>query len=262
MPTTKDLLVIRENALNRHRDWKQRSQTADLIIQGKWSTVWADLKVTESDPTVENVYLEALEDKAASAGAIPPFVDVAPTRGTRLDRAETDAQKRRRAFVSLMFDSDFDANQVEWIMDWLMHGAMFGMPWSLPEDTSHPFLIHLDPRFVYPVSHDSKGVLSSALSIRSRSVADLKADYPDNPALQRIIGRWQDIGNAEVLNRDVEELWYYDKEVWGVALVDAHRDQMGAFRYISPLSIAPAGGVNTEWLIPPPPAQTRPLPNR
>ena len=56
----KDLIVIRENAMNRHRDWKQRSQTADLIIQNKWSTVWADLKVTESDPTIENVYLEAL----------------------------------------------------------------------------------------------------------------------------------------------------------------------------------------------------------
>ena len=251
MPTTRELLVIRENALNRHRDWKLRSQTADLIIQGKWSTVWADLKVTEGDPTVENVYLEALEDKAASAGAIAPVLDVAPTRGTRNDKAETDAQKRRRAFVSFVADSDLEANQVEWIMDWLMHGAMFGMPWSLPEDPAHPFLIHLDPRFVYPVSHDSRGVLSSALSIRSRTVADLRADYPDNPALSRIIGRWQEMGNPQTLNRDVEELWYYDKEVWGVALVDASKDQMGAFRYVSPLSIAPQGGVMTEWLIPP-----------
>ncbi|MFH2073332.1 MAG: hypothetical protein ABIJ75_10830 [Actinomycetota bacterium] len=253
MPSTRDLLVIRENALNRHRDWKQRSLTADLIIQNRWATVWPDLKVTEGDPTIENLYLEALEDKAASAAANSPYVGVAPTRGTRNDRAETDAQKRRRAFVSLMFDSGFDEKQIEWVMDWLMHGAMFGQPWSLPEDPEHPFLIRHDPRFTYPVSHDSHGRLASALSIRSRTVADLRADYPDNERIGMILGSWMERGSPEMLNRDVEELWYYDKEQWGVALVDAHKDQMGSFRYVAPDSVAPQGGVQMEWLIPPHP---------
>jgi len=250
MPTTKDLLVIRENAMNRHRDWKQRSLTADLIIQNRWTTVWPDLKVTEADPTIENLYLEALEDKAASAAAVAPYVDVAPTRGTRDDRAETNAQKRRRAFVSLMFDSGFDEKQVEWVMDWLMHGAMFGQPWSLPEDPEHPFLIRMDPRFVYPVSHDSRGVLSSALVIRGRTVADLKADYPDSERLPEILGAWAARGKAEMLDRDVEELWYYDKEQWGVALVDATQDRMGSFRYVAPGGRPQNGGVFAEWLIP------------
>ena len=60
-----DLVEARREAINSHQAWKQRSLTSDLIIQQKWSTVWPDLTAGLEAPTVENIYLEAQEDKAA-----------------------------------------------------------------------------------------------------------------------------------------------------------------------------------------------------
>jgi len=62
-----ELRSLREEALFDHRDWKRRSWTSDLIARNEWSTVWDDLSTEASEALVENVYVEALEDKAASA---------------------------------------------------------------------------------------------------------------------------------------------------------------------------------------------------
>ena len=256
MPTIPELMTIRSNAMKRHLGWKQRSLTTDLILQNKWNTVWADMKVEEADPTIENVYSEAMEDKAGSAASSFPFIDVAATRGTRDDRAERVAQQRRRAFVSFTLDSNFDVNQTAWVMDWLKEGAMYSMPWSLPDDPVRPFSVRHDPRFVYPVSHDARNRLSSCIIVRNRTVGDLLSDYPDGEyngaRLRRILGQWQD-GDPRKLDRDIEELWYYDDNVWAVAIVNASaRDRMGQFRYVSPMQVQMDGGA-AEYLIEPHP---------
>jgi len=247
MPTINELVHIRTDALNRHRQWKQRSLTSDLIVQGRWQAIWPDLTVEENEPTVENIYIEALEDKAAAAGAGIPFVDVAPTRGTREDRAERVAQQRRRAFISFMRDSDLYGEQVQWYMDWLQHGAMFGMPWTLPDEPWYPFAIRLDPRFVYPIAHDSRGRLSAALFIRNRTAADIASDFPNNETVNRRIPKWREE------NLDLEEIWYLDKNEWGVAISTAGTDGMGSFRYVSPTQKEPSLNPSAEWIIEPHP---------
>ena len=257
MPTERDLLKLRESGINRHREWKARSLTSDWIVQNKWRTLWPDLVVEETDPTIENVYAEALEDKAGSAGSIPPFVDVAPTRGTKEDRAEREAQLRRRAFVSFMADSDIAGKQAKWVMDWLQHGAMFGMPWSLPDEPEYPFGIRLDPRFVYPLAHNSRGRLSKALVIRNRTVADVIADYPDNPDVRRVISGWG-LDTSREQEHTVEELWYADDTEWGVALVLSSNLRVGSF-YVSP-EIAPSSSIRAEWIIAPHPHKMRACP--
>jgi hypothetical protein len=90
-----DIRTMREWGLFAHRDWKRRSWTSDLIARGEWSTVWDDLTQESSQALVENVYVEALEDKSASAATLIPQIIVAPALGTRKDRAETVAQTKR-----------------------------------------------------------------------------------------------------------------------------------------------------------------------
>lgn len=256
MPTERDLLTLREGALQRHREWKQRSLTSDLIVQNRWRTLWPDLMVEETDPAVENVYAEALEDKAGSGGASAPFVDVAPTRGTQADRAEREAQLRRRAYVSLIGDSDLPGKQPVWIMDWLQHGVMYGMPWSLPDEPEYPFAIRLDPRFVYPLAHNSRGRLSKTLVIRNRTIADVHADYPDNPRVKEVLGKWRLLERPQEQN--VEEIWFVDDTTWGVALVLAQSLRVGSF-YVAP-EIAPNTSAQAEWIIPPHPHRLKRCP--
>lgn len=72
------LAELREWATLHHRDWKRRSWTTDLIARNEWSVVWDDLTVAQEEPLVENIFLEALEDKAAQAASLMPRILVSP----------------------------------------------------------------------------------------------------------------------------------------------------------------------------------------
>ena len=95
-----ELREARDWAVNIHRPWKQNLTSNDLVAGGKWNTVWDDLTVDVMDPQVENLYLEALTDKAAAARAIEPLIFVGPTTGTRKDQGEKNAERKRKVFRS------------------------------------------------------------------------------------------------------------------------------------------------------------------
>lgn len=229
----RELMETRGWAVDVHRNWKSRSYANELIATNQWTATLSDFKLVNSDPHVENLYLEALEDKAAQAGSIFPFVDAPPVRGTRLDRAEREAQRRRRAHISFFQDSDIMLRQVAFYLDWLMHGCAVGMPWATSRDPRYPFIVSLDPKDFFPVAHDSKGELTAGLVMKVRRVADLEREYGrDHEALQVLRARWKD--NRTNAPRFVEEVWYADEGQWAIALTEGIQQQGGTFRYIAP----------------------------
>lgn len=248
-PDNKRLLEARAWALDKHRGWKQRSRVSDLMIQGRWNVIWDDTTVSEHDPMVENIYIESLEDKVGSAAAITPWVDSPPRRGTQKDRAELSAQKRRRAFVTLMQDSMIGDKQFSWYFDWWQHGAMYGLPWKdWPSDSQYPYAVRMDPRFAYPLTHNSNDELTSIFFLKYRRVADLEAEYGRNhPGLIDLRGF------ASRKQREpemVEEIWWFDQTHWAVGLVATMDRQVEFFRYVNPETPDP-NAVFSEWLVPP-----------
>lgn len=240
-----NLLALRDYAFNRHRGWKLRSQQSDLILRGEWATTWPDLSLSYKDPLVENVYAEALYDKAASAASVSPQVEVAPTRGTREDDAEKVAQKRRRAFRTFMLTAtDY---QVQWAMDWLQHGAMYAMPWSDQGD-SYPYAVRFDPRWAFPLAHNARGDLTSVFFLRYRPFLEIVRDYgEDNPAIQRLRVEREAARRGEPPH--VEEIWYVDQTHWGMAVVATETPTPDMYRYVDPLK-QPTGGTMAEWVVP------------
>jgi len=245
----KDLLDLRQYGFRAHHGWKVRLRTADHITRGQWWREWPDDTMDRHEPLVENVYNEALYDKAATAGGIKPSVEVAPVRGTRSDRGETSAQKRRRAFNSFLRDSNIEDKQVAWVMDWLQAGTMVGMPWKdWRHGSSHPYIIRIDPRHHYPLSHDSRDLLTSAFNLRYRKVFELRRDYGiDNEALRNLSG-WAKMKNFDEPHT-VEEIFYADDKMWGLAVVATERPTPDMFRYVDPLHQS-TGAPFVDWLVP------------
>ena len=99
--TLDELRQAREIAVHTHRRWKARINLSDNIAAGDWEIAWPDDAVEPSDPLVENIYSEALEDKVYTAGVVLPRLFVQPAAGTRSDRGERNAQKRRRAIMAM-----------------------------------------------------------------------------------------------------------------------------------------------------------------
>ena len=248
-----ELRSLREEALFDHRDWKRRSWTSDLIARNEWSTVWDDLSTEASEALVENVYVEALEDKAASAASLMPQIIVAPSPGTRSDRAEMAAQRKRRVFLSYGFRSNLNQLMVRWYLDWYQHGAAYALPWCDWHSSPRlPYFIRLDPRQAYPLAHDSKGNLTSVLFCRLRSWADLREEYgEDHPAIISILnGR----GRRHLRPPEqMEEIWYFDNTSWAVAVYDDELpDFAGQYRFVSPIrNRVLSQGTQAEWLMPP-----------
>jgi hypothetical protein len=241
---------MREWSFRRHQEWKQRLRRSDLLAQGKWTTLWPDLTISEDEALVENVYIEALEDKAASAASTSPFVEVAPTRGTRKDQAERNAQQRRRAFVSFMRESDLFGKQVAWAYDWLQAGVMVGMPWlDWRTNSKQPYIVRFDPRHYYPISHDSRGNVTSAMVVKYRRLTDLEHDYGVKAEALANYRQWADRNDS---NDDIiEEIWYADENVWGLALVANSQPMPSFFRYVNPLHSATTEGPFMDWIIEP-----------
>jgi hypothetical protein len=251
--TIDDLRAIREEALFLHRDWKRRSWTSDLIARNEWSTLWDDLTTEASEALVENIYTEALEDKAASAATLIPQVIVAPSPGTRSDRAEMTAQRKRRAFLSYAYRSNLAQLMVRWYLDWYQHGAAYGLPWcDFNATPRYPYYMRLDPRQAYPMAHDSKGNLTAVLFSRVRRWEDLRQEYgTEHPTINRIEGARASRHVPPPVQ--VEEIWYFDTEHWAVAAYDDDIPEFaGQFRYVTPIRQQRLRtGPQADWLIPP-----------
>lgn len=247
---------IREDAVRFWRPWKQRSLTLDSILSDDWKTVWDDLTVEDSEPLVENIALEALEDKAAQAATgVMPNILVPARRGTRQDKAEKNAERRRRVATSYWDRSGVrDRLMLKAYLDWWGHGAMYFMPWHTQAAQSVDrlaYFMRVNPRQVYPLSHDPTGRLTAAVITRVRNYADLTAEYGhDHPALLEIMA------HRIKLNRDpsaqVEETWYMDESQICVMVTDRSIPMQAVpYRTIAPINLWGVKDSMSAWLMEP-----------
>jgi len=255
-----ELATLRDEAVKEHRSWKRRILTLDSIAADEWQTVWDDLTVEYGEPLVENIALQALEDKAAAAASVRPRVRVAPTRGTAKDRAEKVAAKRRRVFKSYWDRSFMETMPLRLALDWMGTGTFYLMPWcdfyhkdgSLREPSERfPFQIRVDPRQAYPLGHNLQGRLTEILFTRMRRFTDIQNEYGyTHPALMRLRERFDRVAHSNQKLNMVEETWWYDEDDWAVA-VTARVENTGfdAWRYVAPTT----GDRNRidEWLVAP-----------
>jgi hypothetical protein len=249
---------VRQDALFVHRDWKASIRLADGVASDKWEVIWPDGVAEGSEPLVENLYSQALEDKLASAGATMPNLYVPAARGTRKDAAEKNAALRRRVFTAYWEHSRLRRDLKQWYGDWFHAGAVYPLAWipwkradgsaTLPAER-HPYIMRLDPRTVFPLGHNAQGDLTSALVLRQRRVADIQADWPNHPAINRILATRKIKGMGDP--RFLEEIWYFDTKEWGLAIGDSMLPpQAQGYEWTSGDMGGP-GGMLTEWLVEP-----------
>jgi len=230
--------------------------TNDTIARGEWTTIWDDAAAEISDPLVENIYIEALEDKAMAAGTVNPVIVVPPTPGTRLDRAERNSEKKRLVHLSYMERSDFDRLHTNWYYDWFHHGAAYSATWfskfdkfgrELEPSEVFPWYMRLDPRQAFPLSHNNQHTLTSIIFRRMRTFEALRQEYGEgHPALQSLTS-FRSQGQRKPED-PVEELWYFDTADWGVAFADAGSTMhpFGRTKFGVPED-PPHGGIFMEW---------------
>jgi hypothetical protein len=234
----------------RHSEWKNRSVVTDLVASNKWAAIWDDLS-DEPDPLVENTLLEALEDKAASAASVEPRLLVAPSSGTKLDRGEMQAAKKRKVFRSYMQRSNLETNRELWNLDWFQHGARFALPWvDWRADPRFPYFVRQDPRTAFPLAHDTRDNLTAIFFSKQRRIIDIRNEWGyAHPAILELQSRRHQSRLAP--DDPVEEIWYFDSQNWGVALVDgALRQTGGNFRYTDPRAIVGQNRKHAIWLAP------------
>lgn len=224
---------------------------SDKIANDKWEIIWPDQGVESSDPLVENVYSQALEDKTNAAGAITPNLFTIPTRGTRKDRGERNAALRKRIMLSYWDRSRVRKNLKRFYRDWFHTGAAYGLPWldwSAPSASRLPFFMLVDPRVVFPLGYNSARVLTEVLVMRQRRVADLAADWgEDHPTLSSLISDHETRGDrAEFF----EEIWYMDGSGWAVAIGDSMLPPhwQGVPWVPDNVATAQPGGMVIDWL--------------
>lgn len=223
-----DLAQLRDEAVAQHRGWKRRSLTLDAIAADEWQTVWDDLTVELGKPLVENTLLQALEDKTAAAAGIKPKLVVNPTRGTRQDRAERNAEQRRRVFQSYWDRSIMDRLRFRLFMDWFGHAAAYLTPMAdfynpdgslAASNQRFPYMVRVNPRHTYPLAHNSTGRMTAAIVTKLRNRKEIEQEYGENhPGLGELRYRWASLGREWPALRHVEETWYYDETTWAVAL--------------------------------------------
>ncbi len=260
--TIADLRQARQDGINAHQKWKAQLRLNDAIAADEWEIVWDDGEVEEHGPLVENVYKGALEDKIATAGAGIPGIYVPPAPGTAEDRGERQSQKRRRVYQSYWDRSDMQLLVKRIYRDWFHTGAAFLVPWVefyKPDGTKRapneraPYAMALDPRQAYPLGHDSRQRLSSAVFMRQRRIRELKAEYgPNHPAFAEFTGyrSMKKLDDAEYL----EEIWYFDGTYWGVALGDSLMPREYQGRSMLPRTMLDqVGGTNMVWISDPEP---------
>lgn len=252
-----DLLQIRQarqESLFQHRDWKASIHLADRVAADDWEVIWPDGVGENADPLVENLYTQALEDKMASAGSMLPHLFVSPTRGTRKDRGESNAALRQRVMMSYWgpWRANLKKNLKGYFRDWLHAGAVYTLPWTDwndPVGRMFPYFMKLDPRTVFPLGHDSKENLTSALVMRQRRISDLVSDWGHHPAFEDL--RKHRSIKAMAAAEFLEEIWYFDGDTWAVAVGDSMLPAgMQGHEWVA-RDLTPQGGMLTEWIHPP-----------
>lgn len=223
------LVSLRQEAVNEHREWKRRSFTLDTILDSRWATVWDDLTAELSEPLVENIPLQALEDRAAQAASVEPRLIVAPTRGTRKDAGEKNAATRRHAILSMWQRSRWVPTRKLWYIDRIAHAAAYGVPWAdfyrsdysrIPPGQRLPYMKRIDPRQVYPLSHNSAGRMTGVILTRTRRWADIVREWGDDNLGLRELKARVDMKRADPRApfQIVEETWYFDDTYYAVGL--------------------------------------------
>lgn len=255
--TLEGLAETRQNALTVWSPWKTQINLCDMVANDKWEILWPDETVEDSEPLVENTYLQALEDKTYAAGTVLPRMFTIPRRGTRLDRAESQAMKRKRVYSSYWDRSRMKRQAKKWYKDGLHAGAAYAMPWvnwnhrdGRPTMAAErfPFFMHVNPRQVFPLAYDEMDRLTAGLIMRQRRVRDLRREWGDHPELMRMMR-----DQSSRYGRDpewLEEIWVFDERRWAVAVGDSGLppDWQGA-----PLAPGDVGGGSTTvgWVHPP-----------
>lgn len=232
------------------------------MLDDRWQTIWDDLTAEVGEPLVENTILQALEDKVSAAASIEPQIYVNPTRGTRKDRAEGVATQRRRVFLSYLQASRYSPLRKKLFIDRIAHAAAFSIPQMnyfyqdgrpIPVEGRHPYIVRIDPRSVYPLTHTTSGRLASAIVTRTRRYAEVKAEWgADHPGIRQLEIDRRLTGTKDTPLSTVEESWYFDDSVWAVAL-SARPLQSPTymnFQYVTRYDIAVEGRLDV-WMQPP-----------
>ena len=157
----------------------------------------------------------------------------------------------------MLFRSDVE----EWYSDYMHAGALFTTPWVDWRQTDpaarFPFTMKLDPRFVYPIGHNSQGDLTKVLIMRQRRVTDVASDWgEDNPALVSLQERRNLTGAGLGTAEFIEEIWYMDETWWGVAFADTMLPtEYQGLAYVPYGDRLPfqGGGFAGVWAVPPEP---------
>lgn len=226
-PTLRDLQALQSQARQDFMPWKQGIAFRDRLVRSRVPTEWPDKSAAETDLMVRNVYRNALLDKGRTAGLLMPKLVTWPTRGTKSDRAERNAEKRRRVATDWWHRSVLDVNLARYYIDALHAAAAYTMPWTRWRDYEgrpirqrYPHFERVDPRFVYPLGHDSHGQLTQALIVRVRPLAELEAERGiDHASLVEIRSRAETITHKTRIM--VQEVWYVDSTHWAVYVTDS-----------------------------------------
>ncbi len=261
MPLTiDDVKKAREWGITTHQPWKAQVKINDAIAAGQWEILWDDDTVDSSDPLVQNVYLNSIEDKVNTATSGAPSIFVPPPLGTKEDEGEKRAQKRKRVYQSYWDRSDMGRLRRKMFMDWFHTGAAFGIPWTewfdangdkLPPAARAPYLMRLDPRQAYPLAHDNQGKLIEVFFARQRRVAALEDEYGKNHPAFTSLARFRGSKKLDP-SEFLEELWYFDSTYWAVAIGDSMLPREWQGRSLLPNGlIDQVGGSNLEFITEP-----------
>lgn len=233
----------------------------DKVAGDEWKILWPDQTVESSTPLVENLYAEALEDKTITAASVPMMLRTTPTRGTRRDEGEKNAAKRRRVGLSYWHRSNDRRLRQKIYRDWLHTGVMALSPWATgfvntsgqgrPPAERFAYFQHVNPRHLYPLSWDNRGMLASGLVMRRRRLLDMIADWGDLPIFFQFARRFAE-SSVPIHAVWVEEIWYFDQTQWACAVgasTNVPAQWSGAM--MGPASDPAHGGQIVSWIAAP-----------
>lgn len=252
--THEGLTHARQNALTVYAPWKTQINLVDLIANDKWEILWPDDEAEDSDPLVENTYLQALEDKTYAAGTVLPRMFTIARRGTRKDRAESNAARRKRVYSAYWDRSMLPKQAKKFYRDALHTGAAYAMPWlnwNTPDgrptmpDERHPFFMKVNPRQVFPLAYDEMDRMTSGIIMRQRRIRDLRRSWNNHPAIERFASDSR--MRFDVEPEWLEEIWVLDEHHWGVAIADSGLPPEWQGSPVAPGGVG-RGSTNVEWV--------------
>lgn len=261
MLTDAELRNLRLSALNAHSRWKNEIRMCDMVARDEWRILWPDQTVESSDPLVENLYAEALEDKTITAAAVPLQLRTVPTRGTRTDRGEKNAEKRRRVGLSYWHRSGERRFRQKMYRDWLHTGIMAASPWATgfvdtvgqgrPSNERFAYFQHVNPRHLYPLGWDSRGMLTAGMVMRRRRLIELISEWGATDTLAEVARRHA-VKSHPLIDVWAEEIWYFDGTQWAVAVADSPAvDQFWMGASMGPPPESGEGSMILDWIVEP-----------